>query len=165
MAERMWRERRLKPADFYEKSPVFSQKHGGFLWKVGDLNFAEGVAVGVGDSGKSEKPNRQPMEASFCRINVGFLTQNEGRVAVFRSLSEPAMQGLSIAVGKEASRVLGVDFQRTMSGESDRPATKKRQSPRGDCRMGKSVAPVRRAMCGGWIYFVSKTGAMRLRST
>lgn len=161
----MWREGRLKPADFCEKSPVFSQKHGGFLGKVGDLNFAEGVAVGVGDSGKSEKPNRRSTEASFCRINVGFLRQHEGRVAVFRSLSEPAMQGLSIAVGKGASGVLSVDFQRTMSGESDRPATKKRQSPRGDCRAGKSVAPVRRAMCGGWIYFVSKMGAMRLRST
>ena len=156
---------RLKPAGFCEKSPVFLRKHGGFLWKVVDLNLAEGVAVGVGDSGKSEKPNRQSTEASFSRINAGFLRQNEGRVAVFRSLSEPAVQGLSIAVGKEASGVLGVDFQRTMSGESNRPATKKRQSPREDCRVGKSVAPVRRAMCGGWIYFVSKTGAMRLRST
>lgn len=157
--------RRLKPADFYEKSPVFSQKHGGFLGKVGDLNFAEGVAVGVGDSGKSEKPNCQPMEASFCRINVGFLTQNEGRVAVFRSLSEPAMQGLSIVVGKEASGVLGVDFQRTMSGESDR-RRRKNGSLRGETAVReKALRRFARAMCGGWIYFVSKTGAMRLRST
>ena len=161
----MWRERRLKPADFCEKSPVFLRKHGGFLWKVGDLNLAEGGTVGVGDSGKSEKPNRRSTEASFCRINAGFQRQNEGRVAMFRSLSEPVVQGLSIAVGKEASGVLGVDFQRTTSGESDRLTTKKRQSPRGDCRVGKSVAPVRRAMCGGRIYFVSKTGAIRLRST
>lgn len=115
---------RLKAADFCEKSPVFLRKHGGFLWKVGDLKFAEGVAVGVGDSGKSKKPNRRSTEVSFCRINAGFLRQNEGRVAVFRSLSEPVVQGLSIAVGKEASGVLGVDFQRTMSGESDRLATK-----------------------------------------
>ena len=161
----MWREGRLKPADFCEKSPVFSQKHGGFLWKVGDLNLAEGVAVGVGDSGKSAKPNRQSTEASFCRINAGFLRQNEGRVAVFSSLSEPAVQGLSIAVGKEARGALGADFLRTMSAESDRPRRKNGSLRVETAVWEKALRRFARAMCGRWIYFVSKTGAMRLRST
>ena len=51
----MWREGRLKPADFCEKSPVFSQKHGGFLWKVGDLNRSGGEAAVIGDGRKAKK--------------------------------------------------------------------------------------------------------------
>lgn len=60
---------RLKPADFYEKSPVFSQKHGGFLWKVGDLNRSDVEAAVIGDSGKSKKPNCSPLEVAVCGVN------------------------------------------------------------------------------------------------
>lgn len=156
---------RLKVADFCEKSPVFSQKHGGFLWKVGDLNRSDVEAAVIGDGRKAKKPNCPPLEVAVCGVNGEWGSE----VGVFSRSSRRALAvswGLSFGAGASGHECCGRrEFCGRRCGETSECGDKKRQSPRGDCRAGKSVAPVRRAMCGGWIYFVSKTGAMRLRST
>lgn len=161
----MWREGRLKPADFCEKSPVFSQKHGGFLWKVGDLNRSDVEAAVIGDGRKAKKPNCPPLEVAVCGVNGGWGSE----VGVFLRSCRRASAvpwGLSFEAGASDHEGCGRwEFCGRWCGETSECRAEKRQSPRGDCRAGKSVAPVRRAMCGGWIYFVSKTGVMRLRST
>ena len=161
----MWREGRLKPADFCEESPVFSQKHGGFLWKVGDLNRSGGEAAVIGDGRKAKKTELSALGGGGLRSKRRLGERSWSFLRSCRCASAVPW-GLSFGAGASGHECCGRrEFCGRWCGKTSECGDKKRQSPRGDCRAGKSVAPVRRAMCGGWIYFVSKTGAMRLRST